>query len=78
MAAQPPPYPTDPSAAYPPPTAESDVKPGVPSDAYQPGAGGGYVPPPTTAAGPEYQPPGAGYSVPQQPQTTVSCHNLSI
>ena len=76
MAAQPPPYPTDPSAAYPPPTA--DVKPGVPSDAYQPGAGGGYVPPPATAAGPGYQPPGAGYSVPQQPQTTVSCHNLSI
>ena len=68
MATEPPLYPTDPSAAYPPqPTA--DAKPGV--DAYGQPVGGGYVPHPTTAPG--YQPP-AGYSATQQPQTTVSMH----
>ena len=66
MAVQPPPYPTDPSAAYPPqPTA--DIKPGV--DAYgQPV--GGYVSP---QAG--YPPHQGGYAAQQQAQTTVS-HNL--
>lgn len=71
MATDLPPYPTDPSAAY-PPQPTTDVKPGV--DAYGQPVGGGYAPPQTTAPG--YQPPG-GYSATQPAQTTVSCHTIN-
>ena len=69
MAAQPPPYPTDPSAGY---AAQTDAKP---VDAYgQPVAAGGYQPPgvvdaygqPVVTGGYPQQPPG------QQQATTVS------
>ena len=59
MAAQPPPYPTDPSAAYPPQTGAKPV------DAYgQPVAAGAYQPPAVDAYG---QP-----IIQQQAATTVS------